>query len=705
MSEELYSEPLLALAKNRRFSAPLSNYTHKARITSAMCGDDLELFLQIEQGRCVDVGYKAQACILCKASANVMANALLGQMTSEVTQVRESLEQAIATGDTQGAYAAFGVLTRFPSRQSCALLPWQALERAMVRSEIPDEPSAETSPRSPAQSFDSADAVLSHWQRMGQACVLATLISVDGSSPSPLGSHMVVSESGAFWGSVSGGCVESAVVAASLELLKGGNTKAFERLSFAIANSQAGEVGLPCGGQIQVYLQRAFEPTQVKAWTAAIEDPALHFRITRLDGSRPVICRLDGKVVFVPLASSADVTEPGRARADDALARLPRGLDLSLIKTEPLLWESPDEGDYFIEPLACKPPLVIVGGTHVAQKLSELCQPLGFAPVIIEPRAALAAPERFLGAKVIMQAPHDALPDHLGPDSAVVMLTHNPMLDDPALKLALPSQAYYVGALGSRKTQRARLERLAEAGLRQKELDRLHGPVGLAIGAKGAAEIALSILAQVVQARRMGKVIKREVGAVVLAAGKSTRFGEANKLLAPMGDSCVLAQVVSRILAAGIGPCVVVLGHERERVREALAGMPVEFVENESHSAGMGRSVALGIAQLAKSSVDAAFVVLGDMPYVRVQDYEALAAAHRSSTQHLIVAPEAGRAKDRRLGNPILWPRRYFDQLMELKGDRGAKALLLDAPGAVLRLFVDHPGVLDDVDRPEDLGA
>lgn len=680
MSQELYSEPLLELAKDHRFSEPLSSYTHKARITSAMCGDDLELFLQIEQGRCVDVGYKAQACILCKASANVMAGALLGHSASEVTKVRESLEQAIATGDTQGAYTAFGVLTRFPSRQSCALLPWRALERAMVSSEISDKEPEDVVETKAGSSFDSADAVLAHWHSLGQSCALATLISVDGSSPSPLGSHMVVSETGAFWGSVSGGCVESAVVAAALELLGSPKPKAFDRLRYAIANSQAGEVGLPCGGQIQVHLQRAPEPDQVRAWTAAIEDPALHFRLTRLDGSVPVIFRFD-----------------------EVPAQLPRGLDLNEVEARPLLWESSGDADYFIEALACKPPLVIVGGTHVAQKLSELCQPLGFAPVIIEPRSALAAPDRFVGAKVLMQSPQEALPAQLGPNSAVVMLTHNPALDDPALKLALPSEAYYVGALGSRKTQRARLERLAEAGLSKKELERLHGPVGLAIGAKGAAEIALSILAQVVQARRIGTQVKKKIGAVVLAAGKSTRFGETNKLLAPMGESCVVAQVVSKILAAGIGPCVVVLGHQGERVREALEGLPVTFVENDTHDAGMGTSVARGVAEIAKSSVDAAFVALGDMPYVRVEDYEALAAAHRSSTQHLIVAPEAGRAKARRLGNPILWPRRYFDQLMELQGDRGAKSLLLDAPGAVLRLFVDHPGVLDDVDRPEDL--
>lgn len=681
MSQALYSERLLDLAKDRRFARTLQSYTHRARITSALCGDDVELFLNMDQGRCVEVGYKAQACILCKASASIMASATLNQAADDLEKTRASLEEAITTGETQGAYAAFGVLRRFPSRQSCALLPWQALERAMTGSEIPDPVSEPLESVLSIRRFDRAQDVLAHWQGLGQACALATLISVDGSSPSPLGSHMVVSESGAFWGSVSGGCVESAVVAAGRSLLTQRSPQAFERLTFSIANSQAGEVGLPCGGQIQVYLQQAPEPAQVQAWMDAIADPALHYRITRLDGSAPRVFRFD--------------RPPGD---------LPAGLALNQASHTPLLWASA-QGDDFVEPLACPPPLVIVGGTHIAQKLSELCQPLGFSPVIIEPRASLAAADRFMGAKVVMESPQTALPTYLGPDSAVVMLTHNPALDDPALKLALSSKAYYVGALGSRKTQRARLQRLAEAGLGPNELDRLHGPVGLAIGAKGAAEIALSILAQVVQARRLGTQAKRDIGAVVLAAGRSTRFGERNKLLAPWGESCVVKTVVSKILAAGIGPCVVVLGHESQRVREALAGLEVMFVENEDHAAGMGGSVALGIARLAQTTVDAAFVALGDMPHVRIEDYEALAAAHRSSTQHLIVAPEAGRAKARRLGNPILWPRRYFESLMDLKGDRGAKSLLLDAPGAVQRLFVDHPGVLDDVDTPQDLEA
>lgn len=687
MSHKLYSDALVELAKDKRFCCALERCTHQAKVSSPLCGDQLEIFLQMEGEQCVDVGFEAQACILCRASASVMGAQLLGRSIADSEKARESLEEAIATGDSAGPYQAFGVLNRFPSRHSCALLPWRALERALVHEEVRDPRPAAAQPALGNQASSlpqSAFEAIEGWRALGHQTVLATLVAVDGSSPSPLGSQMAISSTGAFWGSVSGGCVESAVVQAGLALMAKKEAASFERLRYRIANSQAGEVGLPCGGQIEVYLKKSPSSAHIQAWKTQAQSGQLGLRVFALDGREPLLLwDLQGSKLSQELPSRL-------------VDQVQEGLDT------PFLWKDESGLDYFVEPVRRAPPLLILGGTHVAQKLSALSLDLGFAPVIIEPREALAEPSRFPGAQVLLQGPQEALPSRLAPDAAVVMLTHNPLLDDPALEVALPSSAYYVGALGSRKTQRERLSRLAKAGVPSSQLDRLHGPVGLAIGAKGAGEIALSILAQVVQHRRQAGA-RKKIGAVVLAAGSSKRFGAANKLLAPCKGGRVLTQVVQRVLEAGLSPCMVVLGHQGEQVREALAGLDVHFVENPEHAQGMGHSVACGMRQMAKTKVDAAFVVLGDMPDVRVQDYEALAAAHRASTQHLIVAPESGRAQSRRLGNPILWPRRYFEELSQLQGDRGAKSLLLDAPGAVLRYYIDHPGVLRDVDRPGDL--
>ncbi|WP_395832160.1 XdhC family protein, partial [Elstera sp.] len=148
----------------------------------------------------------------------------------------------------------------------------------------------------------------------------------------------------------------------------------------------------------------------------------------------------------------------------------------------------------------------LVGAVHIAQAVIPMAQALGYAVTVIDPRQAFATPERFPGIALSTDWPDEAL-DALKPDSrtAIVTLTHDPKLDDPALTAALKSDAFYIGALGSRKTHTSRLQRLTEAGFTDADLQRIQGPVGLAIGAKTQAEIALSILAQITAMRRLGK--------------------------------------------------------------------------------------------------------------------------------------------------------------------------------------------------------
>lgn len=154
---------------------------------------------------------------------------------------------------------------------------------------------------------------------------------------------------------------------------------------------------------------------------------------------------------------------------------------------------------------AYNPPLrlVVVGAVHIAQALVPMAAALGFGVTIVDPRRAFATDERFPGTTISTEWPDEAL-DALAPDTrtAIVTLTHDPKLDDPALDRALKSQAFYIGALGSRRTHARRLDRLRELGHDDHAFARIHGPVGLDIGAVTAPEIALSVLAQIVQARR-----------------------------------------------------------------------------------------------------------------------------------------------------------------------------------------------------------
>jgi len=158
---------------------------------------------------------------------------------------------------------------------------------------------------------------------------------------------------------------------------------------------------------------------------------------------------------------------------------------------------------WFLQLEAPAPRLLIVGAVHIAQALAPMAAIVGFAPTILDPRRSFATAERFPGVTLRQDWP-DAAMDALAPDArtAIVALTHDPKLDDPALDRALRSESFFIGALGSRKTHAARLQRLAALGHAQDSLARIRGPVGLAIGARTAAEIALSILAELVAARR-----------------------------------------------------------------------------------------------------------------------------------------------------------------------------------------------------------
>jgi xanthine dehydrogenase accessory factor len=164
------------------------------------------------------------------------------------------------------------------------------------------------------------------------------------------------------------------------------------------------------------------------------------------------------------------------------------------------------DAEYFIN--VYNPPLhlVIVGAVHLAQALIPLARAAGYDVTVIDPRAAFASPERFPDVVVHDDWPDEVLPKlDLGPRTALVALTHDPKIDDPALNAALHSGCFYIGALGSKKTQGARRERLAAAGFKEADLSRIHGPIGLSIGARGPAEIAISIMAEITAALRVGK--------------------------------------------------------------------------------------------------------------------------------------------------------------------------------------------------------
>ncbi len=281
---------------------------------------------------------------------------------------------------------------------------------------------------------------------------LATVVSTWGSAPRPRGSHMLVHADGRFEGSVSGGCVESDIMATAAEVIAGAP---FQLKRYGVADAAAWEVGLPCGGEIEVLVQ----PVSAEGF-----DPELFDRI-------------------------ADARDAGQA--------LSVNTDLSTGQSN----LRPAEGAVFVNRYDPPRRLLIIGAVQIAQALAGMARELGIATVVIDPRARFLTEERFPGVTLDDRWPDEAVAAYApGTSTAVVTLSHDTKIDDPALIAALAASTGYVGALGSRRSHATRRERLALAGVSDADLDRIDAPVGLDIGAVGPSEIALSIAAAMVAA-------------------------------------------------------------------------------------------------------------------------------------------------------------------------------------------------------------
>ncbi len=319
------------------------------------------------------------------------------------------------------------------------------------------------------------------WRAAGRDVALCTVIETWGSSPRPAGSQLAVDAQGRFVGSVSGGCVEAAVVHSALEVLVDGGARV---LAFGVADEVAWSVGLACGGRIRVLVARLDEVAPLEALLA------------HRDAGRAATLAhgLGDGALAVSTPWEDDGAPAWLGDASRVTAREDRGRVVSGPDGEVFVW-------------ACNPPtrLLVVGAVHVAQRLAELAKIAEIAVVVIDPRAAWGNPERFPGVTLDSRWPGAAIAAR-APDArtAVVALSHDPKLDDPALVAALDSPAFFVGALGSTRTHAARLERLRAQGIADEDLARIRGPVGLPIGARGPAEIAVAVLAQVIEQLRRG---------------------------------------------------------------------------------------------------------------------------------------------------------------------------------------------------------
>ncbi len=324
---------------------------------------------------------------------------------------------------------------------------------------------------------------LTHWMAAGESIALATVVRTEGSSPRPLGSRMAVTDSGQMTGSVSGGCVEGDVLREAQEVLATGGTK---RLHYGAVEEGGWEVGLACGGEMDVFVEPLAEVH--RSLLDALRRDETVGLATRLDGSGHALAWPDGRL------------QGDRTMAPDLLALLdvdPFPVPVAELRSQP-------EGDVFLEVFARPVTMTIVGAVHIAVPLVTMAQLLDFHVRLVDARRAFATRDRFPDVdELVIAWPQEALSaETLRPRDALVVLTHDPKFDVPALEAALKSPVGYIGLLGSTTTQERRRAALRERGFEDHDLARIHGPVGLDLGGRTPEEIALSILAEIVKVRR-----------------------------------------------------------------------------------------------------------------------------------------------------------------------------------------------------------
>ena len=319
--------------------------------------------------------------------------------------------------------------------------------------------------------FDNLLKVAAQWHEKGSGAVIATVIETWGSAPRRVGSQLIVSGDGNMEGSVSGGCVEGAVVLEALDSLKDGKIRLLE---YGVSDDDAFALGLACGGKMRVLVEPVGKQMPKKL---------LQELVDAIAKGEPVIYEINIKTLQRRLVYN---------EYEDRIRR-----DRSGFKEDELT---------FLNVYSPKLKIDIVGAVHITQALVPIAEIAGFSTRIIDPRESFANRKRFGTTEISNDFPDVAL-TKTRPNcrTAVILLTHDPKLDDPALQIALQSEAFYIGALGSKKTHQKRINRLKQAGFTEKQIDRVHGPIGLNIGASSPEEIAISILSEVIATLRVAK--------------------------------------------------------------------------------------------------------------------------------------------------------------------------------------------------------
>lgn len=315
---------------------------------------------------------------------------------------------------------------------------------------------------------------------------MARVIKTWRSSPRPVGSAMLITDEGDMFGSVSGGCIENAVVKGASEVIKSGQSKVMD---FGVADEEAWEVGLSCGGSVSVLITPFMDDDAYTKFLRFLDKNKPFFILTRLNGpshSNPIyLDRMEDELAGNPVLVSniSKAFEEGTGGA---------------------IVESKVGDEYFAHFFRPKPKLILIGSAHITSELLVLAHMFGFETIVIDPRDTFAKKTSRVQEpdQLLVSWPQDVLKDFsLDENTYTVILSHDPKIDDEALKLILSSSVKYVGALGSKKTHAKRVERLKGYGFADDEIEKIDAPIGIDIGSQTPREIALSVMGALIKAK------------------------------------------------------------------------------------------------------------------------------------------------------------------------------------------------------------
>lgn len=334
---------------------------------------------------------------------------------------------------------------------------------------------------------------LDEWTGDDANVAVATVVRTKGSTPRPAGARLIVDPRGRMAGSVSGGCLEADVVEQLNMTLDGSAPPRL--IHYGISDEMGWSVGLSCGGTVDIFVE-AWRWTDndavLAAWRRAVAEHRAVALCTVVEGE--TAGRRIAVVEDEPVVGTLESPAADEAAVEASSARFASGLagvdDLAGLQV-------------FVDPEVPPPHLAVVGAVDIGLALVRIAQVLGYTVTVVDPRRAFLTRERFPEGELVAKWPDEGLPPlRLGRRDALVCLSHDAKFDEPTLEVALRSNVGYVGAIGSRGTHAKRVTRLRDAGFSEDDIARVHSPVGLDIGSKTPAEIALAIAAEMVAVRR-----------------------------------------------------------------------------------------------------------------------------------------------------------------------------------------------------------